>query len=128
MDWVRLKNMTFYAYHGVRPEEANTGARFEVDVEIGGDLQRAGRSDNLKDTFNYERIYRLVEKTVTGARFHLLEAIAEVIAQKILDSYPRAQVRVIVRKPHAPVPGVLDTVEVEVFRKGKRGGQKTNER
>ncbi|MFN3820982.1 MAG: dihydroneopterin aldolase [bacterium] len=123
MDWVRLKNMTFFAYHGVRPEEANTGARFEVDVEIGGDLQRAGRSDNLKETFNYERIYRLVEKTVTGARFHLLEAIAEVIAQKILDSYPQAQVRVIVRKPHAPVPGVLDTVEVEVFRKGKRGSR-----
>lgn len=118
--------MAFYAYHGVRPEEANTGARFEVDVELGGNLSRAGKTDNLKDTFNYERVYRLVERMVTGARFHLLEALAETIAQKLLDAYPEAQVKVVVRKPHAPVPGVLDTVEVEIYRKRppKRNGRR----
>ncbi|MEE9571990.1 MAG: hypothetical protein V3W20_02960 [Candidatus Neomarinimicrobiota bacterium] len=38
------------------------------------------------------------------------------MAKSVLRKYPTEKVIVKVRKPHAPVKGVLDTVEVEIVR------------
>jgi len=116
MDAVRLKNMQFYAYHGARQGEAEDGQRFEVDVEMCGSLKEAALTDDLTKTYDYDAVYKIVKKSVTGCRFHLIETLAEQIAGNLLESYPAATVRVIVRKPHIPVPGVLDGAEVEIVR------------
>ncbi|MFH0765115.1 MAG: dihydroneopterin aldolase [Calditrichota bacterium] len=117
MDAVRLKNMLFFAYHGARRSEAENGQRFEVDVELRGSLKIAGLSDDLRDTFDYDRIFSAVSETMTNARFNLMEAVAEEISRRILVLYPHAQVRVVLRKPHAPVTGgVLDGAEIEIQR------------
>jgi len=116
MDAVRLNNMQFYAYHGRSRGEAENGQRFEVDVELRGSLRAAGLSDDLNDTFDYDRIFTVVSAAVTGSRFRLIEALAEEIARQILAIYPHAQVKVVVRKPHLPVAGVIDGAEVEILR------------
>ena len=43
--------------------------------------------------------------------------MANSIASDILQNFPINSLLVRVRKPHAPVKGVLDTVEVELERK-----------
>ena len=48
-DIIRLRNMRFYAYHGLFPEEARLGQRFEVDVDLIGDFSEAGRDDDLNN-------------------------------------------------------------------------------
>ncbi len=116
MDAVRLKNMRFFAHHGCSDEEAEKGGRFEVDVELTGDFSIAGHSDDLKDACDFDRIYMEVSEAVTGTRFRLIEALAEEICRRLLKSYPEMQVRVVVRKPHPPVKGVLDSAEVEIAR------------
>ena len=52
-DRILLNGMTFYGYHGVRPEEKELGQRFVVDVEMELDLRAAGTSDDLTDTVDY---------------------------------------------------------------------------
>lgn len=108
--------MIFFAYHGARRGEAEDGQRFEVDVELCGDLSKAAKTDNLEDTYDYDHIYNAVNKAMTTTRFNLIETIAEEIAHRILTIYPSAKVTVAVRKPHVSVTGVLDFAEVEICR------------
>lgn len=114
-DIIRIKNASFYAYHGVERDEQNLGGKFEVDVEIQSDLSAAFSTDRLKSTINYEAVYAIVEKTVTEKKYYLLEALAVRIARNVLNEFaPADQVTVRVRKPHPRIKGVADYVEVEI--------------
>lgn len=115
-DKIILNGMKFYARHGVFPEEKAMGQKFEIDLEIICDLQAAGQTDDLKHTLNYADIYAIVKNITTGRNFNLVEALAEEIAEEILEHFPSEQVRVRVKKPHAPISGIFDYVGVEIVR------------
>ena len=116
MGTIRLKNMQFYGFHGVDKSEKYLGGRFEVDVEMKLSLKKSCNSDELDDTVNYEKIYKTVDTCVNKDKFYLIEALANSIAKDILINFPINSILVRVRKPHAPVKGVLDTIEVELNR------------
>ena len=116
MDVIRLKNMVFYGYHGVSESEKSLGGKFEVDLDLYKDLKKAGQSDDLQETLNYEKIYKTVSNCTKRNKYYLIETLAERIAKSVLRKYRTDKVLVRVRKPHAPVKGVLDTVEVEIVR------------
>jgi len=116
-DAIRLRGMRFYGYHGALPAERELGQRFEVDVELTLDLRPAGQSDDLARTVNYAAVYDDVRQMVEGPPCRLIEALAERIAARVLADYPPVlAVGVRVRKPAAPVAGILETVEVEIER------------
>ncbi len=116
MGVIRLHNMTFYGYHGVSAAERQTGRRFEVDIELAVDMDKAAASDRLQDTVNYTEVYRTVEELVAQDRFSLLETIAVRLAEEILKKFEPKEVTVRVRKKIPPVPGNLDHIEVEITR------------
>ena len=116
MGIIRLKNMQFYGFHGVDESEKHLGGRFEVDVEMHLSLKVACESDDLEDTVNYEAIYKTVDQCVKKDKFYLIEALANSIAKEIIKNHPIDTIMISVRKPHAPVKGVLDTIEVEIER------------
>lgn len=117
LDVIRLHNAVFYAYHGVLSDEQSLGGKFEVDVDLYCDLSSGARSDHLKDTVDYERVYDCIRNLVLGKKYFLLEALAGAIVVGILETFRQVRrVTVRVRKPSAPVRGVIDTVEVEMTR------------
>ena len=114
-DVIRIRNAVFYAYHGVLQEEQSVGGKFEVDIEMTGDFTPAGEVDSLQRTVDYEKVYGAIQTIVHSRKFFLLEALAHTIADGLLKEYgilDRVTVRV--RKPHPPVKGVVDHVEVEI--------------
>ncbi len=114
-DIIRIKNASFYAYHGVDSDEQNLGGKFEIDVEIIGDFSEAIRSDNLKKAIDYESVYSIIKKIVTQKKYYLLETLAKTIAKGLIGEFSLIhKVKVIARKPHPPVRGVVDYVEVEI--------------
>ena len=118
LDRIRLRGMRFYGYHGALPAERELGQRFEVDVELGLDLRPAGQSDDLARTVSYAEVYDLVRAVVEGSPHALLESIAEQAAARILGRFATVEeVRVLVRKPEAPIPGILEAAEVEIIRR-----------
>ena len=117
MGIIRLHNMTFYGFHGISPAERETGRRFEVDVELHLDLDKAAQTDKLKDTVNYTEVYNIVQELVMENKFSLLETIGVRLAEKILEKFGPEEVVVRVRKKIPPVPGNLDDIEVEIKRK-----------
>ena len=114
-DIIRIKNATFYAYHGTMRDEQNLGGKFEVDLEMYCDLSEAEAGDSLKQTVDYEKVYAFLQRTVLEKKYYLLEALGNTIAKKLFIEFPKvSRVVVKVRKPHPPVKGVVDYVEVEI--------------
>ena len=122
-DKILLKGMIFYGYHGVGPAEQELGQRFVVDIVARRDLRAAGLSDDLGDTVNYSRMYRIIKEVMEGPSRKLLESLAETIAQKILEGFDVDTITVKVRKPEVPMKGsILEHAAVEIFRERKGGG------
>lgn len=118
MDYIHLKDMEFYGFHGVLPEETKLGQRFRVNVSLAVDVKVAGETDELEHTVNYAEVYDLTREIVAGKPFKLIEALAETIASRILKSYTEQVkgVRVELIKPDPPIPGHLREVAVEITR------------
>ena len=111
---IHLKNMAFYGYHGHHPEENLRGQRFFVDLVLSADLGEAAATDSLAATVDYSRVYELCRKLVEQERVKLLETLCQRLLSAILDGFPRVdRVEVVIRKPSAPIAGVLDYVAVE---------------
>jgi dihydroneopterin aldolase len=115
-DYIRLNKMVFRGYHGVWDEERQVGQRFEVDVEFVMDIKAAAKSDNIRDTIDLYKVYQTVENIVTKKSLKLVETLAEKIAAALLHKFPFYELRVKVRKPNSPVPGICDGIEVEIVR------------
>lgn len=112
---IMLKNCSFYAYHGVFPAEKEIGQRFFVDVELDVKKSELIAEDKLEGTVHYGEVFALVEDTVTNTKYDLIETLAHFIGQNICDSFELVMnAKVTVRKPSAPIAGVLDYVEVTV--------------
>jgi len=118
MDQMHLQRMHFYGYHGVYEEENKLGQRFEVDVILFLDLQRAGQTDHLQDTINYAEVYETIRSIVEGRFFKLIESLAESIASTLLADYTNINectVRVV--KPNPPFAIHFEGVSVQIHRK-----------
>lgn len=112
-----LRNCAFFARHGVLGEEEVLGQRFFVDVEMEVEAPEALEDDAVAKTVDYGDAFKLVEATVTGARRYLIEALANDICKALLARYaPICRVAITVRKPSAPIAGILDHAEVTVTR------------
>jgi dihydroneopterin aldolase len=110
-----MKNCAFFARHGVHDEEETLGQRFYVDASLTVDPGEALEQDAIEGTVDYGVAFGVIEKIVTGERRFLIEALALEVARALVRRYPQiSKAEITVRKPNAPVPGVLDFVEVTV--------------
>ncbi|RLD12834.1 dihydroneopterin aldolase [candidate division KSB1 bacterium] len=116
MDIIRLKNMIFYAHHGYYEAERELGQKFEVDIEVQCDFKPAAETDDLKKTIDYRKIYDISKEIFEKSKFKLIETVAERMAKQLLQLPGITNVRIRVRKPHVPLNGLLDFVEIEIFR------------
>lgn len=112
---IRLKNCAFFARHGVREEENALGQRFYVDAQLSVRPVTPLENDSIDMTVDYGTAFALIESIVTGRRRFLIEALALDVARALCENFPQIErAEITVRKPNAPVQGVLDHVEVTV--------------
>jgi len=110
---IRLENCAFFARHGVYSEEERLGQRFFVDAILRVEAGEGLSNDDIAGTVDYGVAFSLIEEIVTGTRRYLIEALALDIAKAMLKSFASVQdVEITIRKPNAPVQGILDHVEV----------------
>ncbi len=112
---IRMKNCAFFARHGVLDEEETLGQRFYVDAAPTVDPGSALEEDSIEATVDYGVAFELIEKIITGARRFLIESLALEVAKALTVRFPQiTRAEITVRKPNAPVRGVLDHVEVTI--------------
>ncbi len=111
---IELKNMHFYAYHGVLLHEKQNGNDFFVNVKFTADVTKSFESDNVEDTINYAEIYDLVKEQM-AIPSNLIEHIAGRIFYKIKESFPQIEyLEVKLSKQNPPVGGNVEASEVVV--------------
>ncbi len=112
---IRIKKASFYAYHGVFREEQKVGGKFEADIELYTDFRNAASKDDLRQTVDYEKVYRILHDIAMREKFFLLESLANRIVQELFADFPSvSRIIVRVRKNNPPIGGVVDSVEIEV--------------
>ena len=118
MDYIHVRDMQFFGYHGVLREETVLGQRFRASVSLAVDIQKAGETDNLEHTVSYVGVYDICKEVIEGKPYKLIEAVAETVASRILSQY-EGQVmgcRIEIIKPDPPIPGHYKEVAVEIVR------------
>ena len=112
---IRLKNCAFFARHGLLDEEETLGQRFYVDACLQVEPGAALEEDRMDATVDYGEAFAVIERIVTGQRRFLIESLAWEVARALAERFPQIRhSEITVRKPNAPVRGVLDHVEVTV--------------
>jgi dihydroneopterin aldolase len=114
-DVILLDGIEVPAALGVSRAERQMRRPVLIDLELGLELGRAGRSDRLADTLDYAALYRTVEEVAATREHRLVEALAERIAAGLLSCYPIESCTVTVRKL-APVAGNLKHAGVRITR------------
>jgi len=111
---IELKNMRFYAYHGVLPHENVVGNRFVVNIRIDADLSAACKSDNVNDTINYAEVFYIV-KAEMDIPSKLLEHVAYRILRNVKTAFPQiTTIEVRLAKTSPPIVGDVESAEVVV--------------
>ena len=119
MGKIILEDIEIYAYHGCLPEERKIGSRFLVNLEIRADLEKAGRSDQLEDTFDYG-IARDIIYHEMAIPSSLLEHVAGRILSKLFQASPLIKkARIRISKLNPPFSGEMKAVAVELSQKRK---------
>jgi dihydroneopterin aldolase len=117
-DAITLKGMRFHTLVGLLPHEESIPQPLELDVTAFLSLRQVGETDSPRALLDYRNLYQRVADTVGTSHHRLLEALCEQIASKVLELDNVVRVRVAARKPHAPIPGPLESVEVVLERGG----------
>lgn len=83
-----IEKQRVYAYHGVLPQERQTGAFFEVSIILEVDKNKALQSDELQDTISYADIASCICQEM-AIPSKLLEHVAWRIATRLETKYPQ---------------------------------------
>jgi dihydroneopterin aldolase len=111
-----IKNLEFYAFHGVKDEEKKLGGRYQMDLELYYDSTDAIANDKLSSALNFEDILYTIAGELSQKNFNLIETLAHQILSVVSDNYPilsKAIVRI--RKFNIPFKGILDYIETEQY-------------
>jgi len=117
---IEILGLEVYAHHGVLDHERERGQVFVIDLRLVCRSDAAARSDRLADAVDYGAVSSRVVELATGTRHDLLESLAMLIADDLLDRFAVSLVTVTVHKPWAPIPHRFRDVTVTVERGGRR--------
>ena len=112
--YIRLEGLRFHAFHGVIPQERQTGGDFLVTLRVGYPLAAAMVSDDVRDTLDYAALYRLVEQEMQQPS-NLLEHVAGRIAESIGKAFPQVNsIDLTLTKVNPPMGADCQGASVEV--------------
>ena len=105
---IELRRMTFYAYHGVAPQETRVGNTLILTAP----LENAVWSDDLSDTINYATVYETV-KAEMAIPSRLLEHAAGRILKALKERFPQiTEVELVLSKLNPPFGGDIHSASI----------------
>ncbi len=120
MDKIIVKDLKIFAYHGVNPEEKESGQNFIFDIEAFLPLDKPCETDDVNDTVSYAKIIKTVRRIVTSEKNDLLEHVAKRVADGLFEDFPKIEMlKITLKKPEAPIKADFGYVAVEIERKRK---------
>lgn len=117
MDKLYLENIEIFANHGVFKEEKTLGQKFIISLELTIDMREAAITGDLNKSVHYGELCHRIEEEFKRESYDLIETATEKLAEYILFNYDMVKkVKVMLKKPWAPIGRHLDYAAVEIER------------
>jgi len=100
-DRILISDLSVRCIIGVNEDEQREKQDVIISLAITADLSKAGKSDRFEDAVDYRAIKKEILKMVEDSNYHLVEALAEAIADICLEYPGVLDVQVRVEKPTA---------------------------
>jgi FolB domain-containing protein len=101
MDRILIKDLLVRCVLGLTDEERHEKQDVLINVVLFADLARAGRSDRPEDTVDYRAVKKDILAAAEESQYHLVEALAQRVAEICLAYGSVERVQVTVEKPGA---------------------------
>ncbi len=101
MDIIFIRELNVTTLIGIYEREKAIPQTLQLDLEIAMPNSRACRSDDIQDALDYAEVVKHIQRVLSEGHFGLLEALAECIAEIVLNDFNAPWVRVSVAKLHA---------------------------
>lgn len=101
MDIVTISELQVNTVIGIHAWERQVGQKVVVSLELATDSRRAAQSDHIDDALDYSAVTTAVTRLVESAQCHLLETLAERIAEHLMQDHGVVWLKVELRKPAA---------------------------
>lgn len=115
MDRIYIRDLSARCIIGINEEERREKQDVLINLTILADLKKAGKSDKFEDSVDYRALKKRILSKVEISAYHLIEALAEAIADICLEEKFVIEVQVTVDKPYAL--RFARSVGVEITRK-----------
>lgn len=113
--YIFLKDLRFYAYHGVAPQETAIGNEFTVSLRLKTDIFRAAETDNVEDTVSYANVYEAV-KAEMEVPSKLLEHVCGRIVKRLFRDFPAIEeIEITLSKRNPPMGADIASAGVEML-------------
>lgn len=99
MGVIRIQNLKIKSSIGVTVEERSFPSLLLFNIDLRLSLLRAGQSDSIADTINYESVINVVKETCCAESSALLEHLSLKCANTLLLTFP-----------------LLDSVTIEIYK------------
>ena len=119
VDTIFLHALEVSCVIGTHAHERRAPQELLIDLDLETDCTRAGSSDDLADTVDYEALTARIRETAEAGKFHLIEAVAAAVAKVTLSSCPEVKALAVRVTKMGAVPGAA-AVGVEI-RRARRG-------
>lgn len=105
--YILLKDIHIHAFHGVFPEERETGTDYTVNIRCGVDVDKAIKSDDIDDTISYAYIYKVIQEEM-AIPSNLIEHVAGRIMNRIIKECNKHLLSVRINIVKTNPPGCCD--------------------
>ena len=101
MDKIKLTELTVNTVIGIWDWEKRNPQKVVFDIEMSTDINKASKSDSIKDALDYKAVSKRVKQYALENQFDLIEALADKVAEIILNEFEVSWVKLTISKPYA---------------------------
>jgi dihydroneopterin aldolase len=101
MDILFIQQLALSTTIGVYDWEKKIKQKILVDLQMSSDVSHAAASDNINDTIDYANVSDAITRHVEQNTFELIETVAQIVADMVLDDFGAQWVSVTIQKPGA---------------------------
>jgi FolB domain-containing protein len=115
LDRIRICDLLVRCILGINENERREKQDVLINLTIYTDLRKSGKSDRIEDTVDYRALKKRILAMAENSHYLLEEALAEAVAELVLEQQEVRQVEVRVEKPNAL--RFARSVAVEIIRR-----------
>ena len=101
MDKIKLTELTVNTVIGIWDWEKRNPQKVVFDIEMSTDINKASKSDSIKDALDYKAVSKRVKQYALENQFDLIEALADKVAEIIINEFEVSWVKLTISKPYA---------------------------